>query len=73
LGPLEHFNVQPVLDDGTVDKTRNFTIEVTGPLKAGGAAPGRSVRAVRRLTAGFVPLHVTLYDADLVADATPTE
>ena len=81
MGPLEHFNVQPVLDDGTVDKTRNVTIEATSPLKAGETAlgqplalEGKSVRAiVWRLTAGFVPLRVTLYDVDLVADATPVE
>lgn len=81
MGPLEHFNVQPVLDDGTVDKTRNVTVEATSPLKAGEAAfgqplalEGKSVRAiVWRLTAGFVPLRVTLYDVDMVADATPTE
>lgn len=81
LGPLEHFNVQPVLDDGTIDKTRNVTVEATSPLKAGEAAlgqplalEGKPVRAiVWRLTAGFVPLRVTLYDVDMVADATPTE
>lgn len=81
LGPLKHFNVQPVLDDGSVDKTRNFTIEASSALKAGEATlrqplalEGKSVRVtVRRLIAGFVPLRVTLYDADLVADATPTE
>ncbi|OEO31038.1 hypothetical protein VW23_018285 [Devosia insulae DS-56] len=70
-----------MLDDGTVDKTRNFNIEATSALKAGEAAlgqplalEGKSVRAiVWRLTAGFVPLRVPLYDADLAPDATPTE
>jgi hypothetical protein len=81
LGPLEHFNVQPVLNDGTIDKTRNITIEATSALKAGEAVlgqplalEGRSARAiVWRLSAGFVPLRVTLYDVDLVANATPSE
>jgi hypothetical protein len=60
---------------------RNVTVEATSPLKAGEVAlgqplalEGKSVRAiVWRLTAGFVPLRVTLYDVDMVADATPTE
>ncbi|WP_156342802.1 hypothetical protein [Devosia sp. A16] len=76
MGPLEHYFVQPVLDDGTVDKTRSVTIEAPSALKAGEAAlerplslEGKLARAVVwRLTAGFVPHSVTLYDPDQSLD-----
>ncbi len=72
MGPLEHYFVQPVRDDGTVDKTRNVNIEATSALKAGEAAlerplslEGKLARAVVwRLTAGFVPHSITLYDPE---------
>ena len=66
LRSLEHFNVQPLLDDGTIDKTRSISIEATSALRAGEAALGRplalegkSARAVVwRLTEAFVALSV---------------
>jgi len=59
-----------VSDDGTVDTTRNVTIEATSSLRAGESALGRLLSlegglaraVVWRLTAGFVPHSVTLYD-----------
>jgi hypothetical protein len=79
LRALEHFNVQPLLDDGTIDKTRNISVEATSVLRAGEAALGRplalkgkSARAVVwRLTEAFVAHSVTLYEPETTARSAP--
>ena len=71
MGPLEHYFVQPVLDEGTVDTTRDAAIVANSALKAGEAAlerpllleDGLAAAVGRRLTGGLVPPHsVMLHD-----------
>lgn len=76
---FEHYTVQPILDDGTVDKSNSRTIEATSPLKAGEEALGcalsldgrRAKALVWRLTTGYVPFSVTLYDRRPASPGTP--
>jgi hypothetical protein len=74
LGPLQHFSVQRINEDGSVDKSGVIAIEAPSALKAGEAALGRRLAlhgssknakaVVWRLTAGLEAISTTLYKFD---------
>lgn len=74
LEALEYYSVQPILDDGTIDKTNTRNVAAASPLKAAEEATGLSLALVGsraralvwRMTAGYVPVTITLYDAEPV-------
>ena len=74
LEALEYYSVQPILDDGTIDKTNTRNVAASSPLKAAEEAIGlplalvgsRARALVWRMTAGYVPATITLYDAETI-------
>jgi hypothetical protein len=79
LATLEHYSVQLLLDDGTVDNDGAHTVEANSPLAAGEEATGvplslhgsRPRAIVRWMSSAYVAFMVTLYDPQAPPPGSP--